>query len=481
MKWMILCERYEGFCKMAVNMVSAAVSDYVDHVIPVVLPGDEDRFDQREYQCIELRVVGAGFADSVAEVPDKSEAYGIYVGDDPRDASKQLIQICGRDERGLFYGAVDFANRYCGSELLGKQDMWRRGFWCDPMCRRLPHWQVSCAPAIQKRGIWTWGHMIHDYRGFFENMAKLRLNQIVIWNDHPPINADDVVTYAHAYGIEVIWGFSWGWSQPQYMTKLLENFDAEAKRQLKAHILKTYREDYANIAGDGIYFQSFTELFTEEVNGRSIAQLVVELVNDVGGALLDEEPQLELQFGLHAISVKNKQHIIAQTDKRIRIVWEDCGVFPFDYRADTVENFDTTLEFAKGLLQLRGKEERFGAVLKGMTKLDWFDFHHFVGRYVMGERSEEYIDRRCVEKAPFWKLIQAGWMKNGSYAAKTIVAIAKGNENAVVQALVEDGMLEREIMLPVAMYAQMLWQPEEDFQELLQQVALWPCVRFGRF
>ena len=99
----------------------------------------------------------------------------------------------------------------------------------------------------------------------------------------------------------------------------------------------------------------------------------------------------------------------------------------------------------------------------------------------MGERSEEYIDRRCVEKAPFWKLIQAGWMKNGGYAAKTIAAIAKGNENAVVQALVEDGMLEREIMLPVAMYAQMLWQPEEDFQELLQQVALWPCVRFGRF
>jgi hypothetical protein len=36
-------------------------------------------------------------------------------------------------------------------------------------------------------------------------------------------------------------------------------------------------------------------------------------------------------------------------------------------------------------------------------------------------------------------------------------------------------------MLPVAMYAQMLWEPEEDFQELLQQVALWPCVRFGRF
>jgi hypothetical protein len=146
-----------------------------------------------------------------------------------------------------------------------------------------------------------------------------------------------------------------------------------------------------------------------------------------------------------------------------------------------VDDFENTYEFTKGLLQLRGESERFGVVLKGMTKLDWFDFRHFVGRYVMGERTEEFVSRRCSEKETFWKLIQAGWMKNGGYAAKTIAAIAKGNENAVVQALVEDGMLEREIMLPVAMYAQMLWEPEEDFQELLQQVALWPCVRFGRF
>ena len=115
-----------------------------------------------------------------------------------------------------------------------------------------------------------------------------------------------------------------------------------------------------------------------------------------------------------------------------------------------------------------------------MTKLDWFHFSHFVGRYVMGERTEAYMTNRRTEKQYLWKLIQAGWMRNGHYAKNTISAIADGNSNAVVQALVEDGMLERDIMLPVAMYAQMLWEPERNFDELLQETALWPCVHFGQ-
>lgn len=480
LKWMIETNSYSGIRKQAVNMVSAAVSDLVDYVIPVVLSGDEERFDILQYQRIVLGVVGEKIPFDNISVPNQAQGYGINVGKDPSDENRQIIIICGNDEAGLFYGCVDFANRYCGAELLGKQDMWKKDFLKRPMHRKLPDWKACCAPAIGKRGIWTWGHMIFDYRGFFENMAKLRLNQIVIWNDHPPVNADDVVRYAHEFGIEVIWGFSWGWNQPQYMVRFLEEFDDQAMETMKQYVLETYRKDYAHIAGDGIYFQSFTELFMEEVGGKCIAQLVVDLVNSVGGALLDENPGLELQFGLHAISVKTKCEIIAKTDKRIRIVWEDCGSFPFDYRADTVKDFDATLEFTKSLLQLRGEEERFGCVLKGMTKLDWFHFSHFVGRYVMGERTEAYMTNRRTEKQHLWKLIQAGWMRNGHYAKNTISAIADGNSNAVVQALVEDGMLERDIMLPVAMYAQMLWEPERNFDELLQETALWPCVHFGQ-
>ena len=479
-KWMIETNSYEGLCKQAVNMVSAAVSDLVDHVIPVVLPGDEARFERSEYQRILLALAGEDLPAGLVEIPDKAEGYGIYVGVDPEDPQKQMVLICGRDEAGLFYGCVDFANRYCGAQLLGKQDMWKKDFFVTPMGRNLPEWKVSCAPSVGRRGIWTWGHMIFDYHGFFRNMAKLRLNQIVIWNDHPPVNADDVVRFAHEFGIQVLWGFSWGWTQPQFMVEFLQNCDGRAMEQLKERVLETYRKDYAHIAGDGFYFQSFTELFMEEVGGKCIAQLVVDLVNTIGGEILEETPGLELQFGLHAMSVKTKREIIAQTDKRIRIVWEDNGSFPFDYRADTVHDFDDTLDFTRSLLQLRGEDERFGCVLKGMTKLDWFHFSHFVGRYVMGERTEAYITNRRTEKQQHWKLIQAAWMRNGHYAQQTVAAIAKGNPNAVVQALVEDGMLERDIMLPVALYAQMLWEPERDFDKLLQETALWPCVHFGQ-
>lgn len=43
-------------------------------------------------------------------------------------------------------------------------------------------------------------------------MACMRLNQLTLWNDHLPLNAADIIAYAHSYGIEVIWGFAWGWS-----------------------------------------------------------------------------------------------------------------------------------------------------------------------------------------------------------------------------------------------------------------------------
>ena len=98
----------------------------------------------------------------------------------------------------------------------------------------------------------------------------------------------------------------------------------------------------------------------------------------------------------------------------------------------------------------------------------------------MGERTEQFIANRRVEKNTIWKFIQAGWLKNAGYVGKIIAAIAKGRDEAVVQALVEDGMLECDVMLPVALYAQLLWTPEVDVQELLQNVSLWPCVHFGQ-
>ena len=46
---------------------------------------------------------------------------------------------------------------------------------------------------------------MYDYRGFFENMARLKLNEIIIWNDYAPTNGREIVAYAHSLGIRVIW------------------------------------------------------------------------------------------------------------------------------------------------------------------------------------------------------------------------------------------------------------------------------------
>ena len=40
-------------------------------------------------------------------------------------------------------------------------------------------------------------------------------------------------------------------------------------------------------------------------------------------------------------------------------------------------------------------------------------------------------------------------------------------------------MFENKIMLPVALYAEMLWSPETNSEELIEQVAQYPCVEFS--
>ena len=49
----------------------------------------------------------------------------------------------------------------------------------------------------------------------------------------------------------------------------------------------------------------------------------------------------------------------------------------------------------------------------------------------------------------------------------------------VVSALVEDGMFEENIMYPVALFAEMLWDTDADIRELMSKVALRSDVCFA--
>ena len=482
-RWILVIDSYEGLYKQAANALSGAVSGYLDYVLPVK---PVDTASDEELQNSNIIVIGRTETNRLLrkcgarkwlDVPAQGEGYSIYVGESILDPQKQMIAIAGFDAPGVFYGCMDFCNRYCGNQLHQEGYLMSKTFFDNRFDKVLPAWQVSRCPAIKTRALWTWGHVIYDYRAFFDNMAKLRLNEAVIWNDRVPLNANDVADYAHSLGIKVIWGFAWGWNNK--CEEHLKNFDFDTLPRLKENVLQTYENQYANTGGDGIYFQSFTEVSSAYVGEKCIAQVVTELVNDIAGVLLERHPGLHIQFGLHATSVTTKLDILKGVDKRVHIVWEDCGAFPYNYNPWEIKNFSETLQLTRKLLTLRGPDERFGAVLKGMLNLDWLRFEHFTDSYILGERTKQYLQDRQADKNRIWKIIQASWLKNAEYVRETIALMAREGSCPIVQALVEDAVFENEIAFPVALYAELLWTPETDMDMLIEEVAKYPCVHFA--
>jgi len=480
-RWLLVYDRYDGLAKKAVNLLSGNVSAGLHYVLPAISVSD---LTQEDLSSHDLICAGTAahpllrrFADAgCLTTPGKPQGYAVYVGESPLAPERQLIAIAGEDDAGLYYGCADFCSRYCGDVLCREGYLWDAGHFIHPMERQLTPWSVSSAPAISTRGIWTWGHVIYDYRGFFDNMALLRLNEAVIWNDRAPLNANDVVEYAHALGIRVIWGFAWGWDTGFRVDPA--KLDDAALLQLKENVLETYEREYASAGGDGIYFQSFTELNEDRVGDKCIAEVVTGLVNDIAGELLRRHPALHIQFGLHATSVKTHLDLISKTDPRVHIVWEDCGAFPWHYETDKTENFPETLEFTRALLSLRGKNERFGAVLKGQMNLDWHNFEHFDRPYILGERPGFFLRERLGKQDPTWKYVQAGWLKNLPLAARMIACIAD-RPDAIVLGLAEDAVLERRITLPTALFAALLWDPLQDPGTLLEETARAPHIYFA--
>lgn len=481
--WLLLAENYAGMEKNAINLLYAALSEHLRYVLPIKTPGT---ISQEELSNANLILIGQTgknnllddcIKQNVLQSPAKAEGYSIYVGDSVFGEENQMIAIAGFDAAGVLYGCMDFCNKYLGKIIYDGKDIWANETFEDFLNQKLNGWQIQSSPAIGRRAIWTWGHVIYDYRNFFKNMAKLRLNEVVIWNDVAPLNAKDVVEYAHSLNIKVIWGFAWGWNTS--CRRVLESYDANLLAKIKAQVLETYEKEYSQTGADGIYFQTFTEHAIDSVGEISVAQMITELVNDIAASLYEKYPQLHIQFGLHATSVRNRLEYLKKVDKRIHIVWEDCGSFPYDYYADRVSDFEETLAFTEATLALRGEDEKWGAVLKGMLKLDWTKFKHFHAPYILGERTKRFMERRQFEKDRIWKLQQAGWIENAECLRRILEAVAKASKDCVVQALVEDSMFENKIAFPVALYAEMLWAPNQSSLELIGLVSKYPCVQFS--
>jgi hypothetical protein len=466
--------------KNAADILRKEISARLSYFLPL-----KSESEVGESELYENNIIFVGNIDGtlikkcahLINVPNQNEGYSIYVGESIFSKENQMVIIGAKDSAGLLYGCMDFCNKYLGYIIYNGKNMWTDKTYINTFEQPLPTWSVSSAPSIKRRALWTWGHVIYDYKNFFKNMAKLRLNEIIIWNDVAPINAKEVVEYAHQYNIKVIWGFAWGWDTKS--NNVLAVYDQNMLKELKKKVIDTYENQYAKTGGDGIYFQSFTELTEEVVDGKCVAELVSELVNDIAGSLLSAYPDLHIQFGLHATSVKNKLDYIKKVDERIYIVWEDCGSFPYSYISSAVSGFDETLEFTKSTLKLRGEKEKWGAVFKGTLNLDWLTFEHISSPFVLGEKSEEFIKQRSIIKNKIWKLQQAGWIKNADYLRKTVEEIKNNGNDTVIEALVEDALFENEIFFPVALFAEMLWDSSAGTQTIIERVSKYPCVNFA--
>ncbi|MBE6601852.1 MAG: hypothetical protein E7637_05035 [Ruminococcaceae bacterium] len=456
-----------GVQKKALEVLSRELLDYTVEY-PTCIAADQP-FDRAQFG--QLIYIGTAennpHFSSLPTHPERPEGYVITVKDG-------VIYIEGYDDGGVLYGCVDFYAKYIvNTEYThNSYPYWKNPFENDFV---LPDFELASAPSMTNRGLWTWGHVIYDYRNYIDNMVKLKMNCVIIWNDFVPVNINEMIAYAHDSNVKIILGYPWGWDNG------IEDFKLSMLLgDIRAKVVEEYKREFAHLNIDGIYFQTVTETGKEELDGVLIAEAVTEFVNRTAADIFEITPSLELQFGLHATSVNKRLEYIKRVDPRVRILWENCGTFPFDYiPKHHIERFDQTLAFVREIAALRGENERFGVVTKAFTKLDWMTFEHQRGAYYMGVSSDAMQENRVVRKYEIWKYLQAYWLTYADKAYEMIRAMweVTGGE-MYCTALVEDGMFEKELMYIVALYGEMLWNTEGSIKDMMTEVALRRDVRF---
>ena len=463
--WKIIYTSYKGMEKKAIELINKEMGAlilrdagiYRIHVLPC---------EQVSNAVIDKNVVVIGLYNEneiirkfVKKEEIKEDGYVVKV---TNKGDNKMVLITANDESALFYGAVDFVDDYFAFAI--PKDHHPIRLTEEIFDFDLPDYYISSAPQIKTRNIFTWGHPITDYRNYIDNMARLKLNQLIIWNDYVPLNAEDIVNYAHEYNIKVIWGFSWGWSRN------CMDGEVNALNELAAAILENYKNNYKNLPGDGIYFQSFTEVNVDRIGDKIIAEAVVNLINMVSKEIYRISPDLFIQFGLHANSVKDKLQFIDKVDKRVEIIWENCGAFPYwgDPMEVDDEEFAKTVEFNRDIMALRDNG-KFGVLFKGFVTLDWCGdrFVHQQGPFILGVSSEKLKKHDKEMLKPIWRYFQTGYMKNGEYAYKMAKFIAKTRHDATIGVAAQ---LSGGIWFAHALASQIMWECDKPYNEIFAKV-----------
>lgn len=477
--WTVVYGSLEGCEGRAVELLTAELGDillrepgrYATHVLPCR--------DAAEAASVTGNVFLVGTPASNGALADRLPAKGIpeggycvrYIAEGTRD----VIVMAGATPAAVVWAVSDF----CLDGIValrpprGNGISFSRDVFTDPVsfrsARRIcehPHdriaYDVCRSPQTKVRSIFTWAHPIDDYREYFRNLARLKLTRVYLWNDYPPLNAREVVDWAHSWGIEVIWGFPWGWDESDQLRRNARS-DLGAIRD---RVLEDWRKNWRDLPGDGIYFQTFTETGPERIGGETIARRAVRLVNEVAADMLAEKPAQRIVFGLHATGVRNELGTVAKTDPRLEILWEDPPQFPYSI------NFPPSMMDAKGDFALvdeiiSDRNRPVGIVWKSQLVQDWCYWRHQAGPYLLGVASRRTYDADKALHDQLWKNYTANWVEKASVAwreAKRVHDVGPHVEMCGAM------MLNGPVRFPTAFMAELFFSTEEPVETVLRRV-----------
>ena len=437
-----------------------------DHPSPI------ESFAVTELNDAIQRLSSNGSAPVEIQVGTASATSGI-VSNDPEkrqegylleyDRKNGVVRIVGADEKGTLNGVMDFIHYHLRDVCSGAVDQIA----------------VKSAPALELRGIWTWGGRIYNYEKFLDQMARWKMNLLVAWHSQVPKNAVALSDYAATRGIKVVWGYSWGWPGGPAGRLDWNNPESIAKHEEIA--VETFRREYAPLKPFGIYFQSNTE----SGSAKNRLDKLVPFINETADRLLKKYPDLFVSAGLHYTSFAESLGPVDQIDPRLNIMWEDLPGCPFSYDPSTTsaDGFeraavwtldpktipaDENINILKKLMSLRKEKEDIGFVLKG--------FHNrCFGGDPQKIEDQTVLENMANERASVWRSREAGWRQNLGDGLDVLQAlVASKARRKIVTLLVEDGLWEARAWYSVCLLSEAMWDPSRNKDDLLRMLDACP-------
>ncbi len=464
--WKIVYSSAEGPQMRAIQVLTERIGAYVlreGHLSTVfVLPLEKDGGEPVDTKR-DMIVIGIPSENATlrALLGGTQVPKGGYLVKTFNVKGRNVVLLAGDTPSAVLWSAFDFLDVVAPTleqQLAGHAGRYAGTFF---RAKKVPAFQCVREPETPVRSVFSWGHVVDDCQTTFRGMARARFNRAILWNDQFVVNAREVVDIAHSWGVQVYWGFSWGWT---LSGKDPKDFDL---KKLADEVVSEWRSKWKLMGGDGIYFQSFTETSNATIGGRPIPEAVTELVNEVARRIREEAPGTDIVFGLHSNSMKRKgaAAAIAKVDPSIEILWENCGGFPF--WEPYGRNASPDVKLCDRAL---ANNKLVGFAWKAQIRMDWANYVSPAGPFLLGCAGEAVLDRDRAVTAPRLMSYDEDWIAHGRTAWELIRHLRAGGKapnefNAVVEQVPPYAFATQ-------CQAELFWSSKDDWEAVARRARM---------